>query len=164
MWLDPRCAVERAPAQLTSTRAFSMGRPWKMPAQRTPECASCTVGVYGMDLRGGNVLALHCILWLAVPVATCSGSENHQAVQSQRKPTAEGFRLVTSPVSGWHPGRFARIGPSSSFSDQIECTPLTTFSTFSSLSATIGPTSKSTGTPPPWRMCANPTRPRVLSL
>ena len=127
-------------------------------------CIACTVGVYGMDLRGGNVLALHCILWLAVPVATCSGPENHQAVQSQRKPTAEGFRLITSPVSGWRPGRFARIGPSSSFSDQIECTPLTTFSTFSSLSATIGPTSKSTGTPPPWRMRANPTRPRVLSL
>lgn len=46
-------------------------------------CIAGTVGVYGLDLWGGNVLDLLRILGLAVPGTTGAGPENHRTVQSQ---------------------------------------------------------------------------------
>lgn len=85
----------------------------------------------------------------------CSSSESERQMH---------FSPVSSRTSGWRPRRPARIGPSHSFSDQIGCSPLTVCSTSSSISATMGPTSKRTGNASPWHIRANPTRLRVLSL
>ena len=115
----PRWVVESAPAQLASTRASSMGRPWKMPAQRTPECASpaplvsmawtCGVGMYWLCIAslGWQYQAPR------APALRTTGLSSLNESERQRDSNS-----VTSPVSGWHPRRFARIGPSRSFSDQ----------------------------------------------
>ena len=41
-----------------------------------------TVGVYGTNLWGGNVLDLHRILGLTVPGTASTGPKNHRTVQS----------------------------------------------------------------------------------